>query len=150
MTTLLERIDAALAVVSRTRGDLARHLGVSTQAISGLARSATATMKPDNIARAAAWLKCDCAWLCGAVDAPYVPDTYAQLSELARDVVELVEQLDDNNKRMVFRQVYSLWKARPGATKLTQVIKANYGHGTTKQLDVKQRSTSTRRKRAKA
>lgn len=136
MTTLLERIDRALAEVSKTRGDLARHLEVSTQAISGLSRSATATMQPINIAKAAAYLQCDCAWLCGGIDEEYVPNTYAQLSELAREVAELVEQLEDPQKREALSQVYLLWKARPGATRVSQLVKTNYGRGTVKQVEV--------------
>lgn len=60
---LLQRIDKALEKSGKTRADLARELGISTQAITSLGRRPNATMKHENLKRAAQVLQCDLDWL---------------------------------------------------------------------------------------
>lgn len=60
---LLKRIDLALTKSGKTRAELARELGISTQAITSLAYRPNATMKHENLERAAAALGCDLTWL---------------------------------------------------------------------------------------
>ena len=80
---LLKRIDRALESSGKTRADLARELGISTQAITSLGRRPNARMKHENLVRAAEAMQCDVDWLAtgrggyraagGAARAPAAP-----------------------------------------------------------------------------
>lgn len=60
---LLKRIDRALTESGKTRAELARELGISTQAITSLGKRPNATMKHENLEKAAVVLGCDLHWL---------------------------------------------------------------------------------------
>ena len=111
MTTLIERIDLALERAGKTRGDLARALGVSVQSISNMKRKGPhAAMRTENVARAARFMGCDVYWLCTGE-----PDTYTpapQRSQLAQEAAAMIEQMDSDSQNSAFTKVYMVWRSR--------------------------------------
>ena len=83
----MKRIDYALERVDMTRGQLARALGLSPQAISSLGRRKNARLKHSNIEKAAQVLRCDFEWLATGIG-QYKPATAAHVPDLSRPTEE--------------------------------------------------------------
>lgn len=107
---LLERIDLALQHARASRGDLAKAIDVSTQAISNLKRRPGSTMRPEHVARAARFLRCDLYWLCTGEPSEYVPER-TQSNALpwgyhACEVARWVESLPQSEQERAFARIY--------------------------------------------
>ena len=106
---LLDRIDLALQKARASRGDLAKAIGVETQAISNLKRRPGSTMRPENLAKAARWMKCDIYWLCTGEPDEYVPEQ----TLIARDwgyhaceVAKWIDSLSPADQERAFARIY--------------------------------------------
>ena len=109
MTTLLERIDLACEHAGKTRGDLARALGVSVQSISNMKRKGPqAGMRTENVARAARFLGCDVYWLCTGDPEDYVPALTG--SAPAQEAAALINRMDTEMQESALAKVYLLWR----------------------------------------
>lgn len=107
---LLERIDLALQHARASRGDLAKAIEVSTQAISNLKRRPGSTLRPENVARAARFLRCDLYWLCTGEPAEYMPER-AQSPVLpwgfhACEVARWIDSLPLSEQERAFARIY--------------------------------------------
>jgi transcriptional regulator with XRE-family HTH domain len=103
---LIERIDIALERAGKTRGDLAGALGISVQAISNMKRRAGATLRPENCARAARFLRCDLYWLCTGEGGAYVPELEQSL--LVRDVATWLDEMPEEERAKAFVIMYCM------------------------------------------
>ncbi len=108
---LIDRIDEALLKAGKSRGDLAAALGLSTQAISNLKRRPRSTLRPENVARAARWLRCDIYWLCTG-EGKYAPDgaRTEQFSFIATEVARWLDAMPDDERARVFTLLYEVMK----------------------------------------
>lgn len=105
MKNLTDRIDTALSHVGKTRTDLAEFLGISDQAMSRLRGSASATLKADNVAKAARFMGCDIYWLCTGEGGDYLPDPDAAQGEaafMARAVMQIVLNMPEAERYKAF------------------------------------------------
>lgn len=102
---LIDRIDEALLQVGKSRGQLAEAIELSTQAISNLKRRPGSTLRPENVAKAARWLKCDLYWLCTGEPTPYQPET-ARYGELACEVARWLDTLPPAEQERAFARIY--------------------------------------------
>jgi hypothetical protein len=107
---LIERIDIALSHARKSRGELASHCGISVQAISNLKRRPGSTMRPENVAHMARYLKCDLYWLCtGEGDDEYVPDGVAPThSFIAAEVARFLDSMTEGDRARAFALVYAM------------------------------------------
>lgn len=106
---LLERIDLALQHARASRGDLAEALGLRVQSISNLKRKPGSTMRPENLARAARWLKCDIYWLCTGEPDVYVPElpiAGQSWGYHAREVAKWIDSLPLAEQERAFARIY--------------------------------------------
>lgn len=107
---LIERIDLALQHARATRGDLAKALNQSTESINKLARRPGSSMKPENVAEAAKFLKCDLYWLCTGKPPEYTPEadylTLARMSFHAREVARWLDGLPLAEQEKAFARIY--------------------------------------------
>jgi Cdc6-like AAA superfamily ATPase len=104
---LIERIDLALQHARASRGDLAKALDISTQAISNLRRRPGSTMRPEHVAEAARFMRCDLYWLCtGKGDYAPEPVTIESLSFHAREVALWLNALPEDEQEKAFARVY--------------------------------------------
>ncbi len=97
---LIDRIDIALKAVGKSRSDLAKGLGLSTQAISNLKRREDGVMKPDNVAKASRILGCDLYWLCTGEGGEYVPAT--RYSIVTESIATWVESMTEQDRMRVY------------------------------------------------
>ena len=107
---LLERIDLALQHARASRGDLAKAIDVSTQAISNLKRRPGSTMRPEHVAKAARFLRCDLYWLCTGDPAEYVPEQATraplQWGFHACEVARWLDTLPPHDQERAFARIY--------------------------------------------
>ncbi len=73
MDHLLTRIDVALKEVGLSRNELAQAVDVTVQALSNLRRRPGSSLKPETLAKAAVFMRCDFYWLCTGEGGDYVP-----------------------------------------------------------------------------
>lgn len=105
---LIERIDKALQMAGKSRGQLAEAIDLSTQAISNLKRRPGSTLRPENLAHAARWLKCDLYWLCTGEPEEYQPERLAgaQWGQLACEVARWLDALPEAEQERAFARIY--------------------------------------------
>lgn len=109
---LLERIDLALQHARKSRSDLASNIGITTQAISNLKRRPGSTLRPENVAKAARFMKCDLYWLCTGEPNRYcAEDSDGSFSVLALEVAQWLDDMPEDDRRRVFALLYELRKA---------------------------------------
>lgn len=108
---LIERIDIAIQQARTSRPQLAEAIDVTTQAISNLKRRPGSTLRPENVAKAARFLKCDLYWLCTG-DGPYEPErsTSHTFSFLAAEVASWLDALPEDERNRAFARIYQLCK----------------------------------------
>jgi hypothetical protein len=102
---LIDRIDIALQHAGKSRGQLAEAIDLSTQAISNLKRRPGSTLRPENVAKAAKWLKCDLYWLCTGEPEHYQPEM-ANYGALAREVARWIDTLPAMEQERAFTRIY--------------------------------------------
>jgi hypothetical protein len=104
---LIERIDIALQHAGASRGDLAKAIEKSTQAISNLKRRPGSTLRPENVAKAARFLKCDLYWLCTG-EGDYEPEqlTIKALGFHAQEVARWLHELPAPEQEKAFARIY--------------------------------------------
>lgn len=118
---LLERIDLALQHARASRGDLAKAIDISTQAISNLKRRPGSTLRPENVARAARFLGCDLFWLCTGEPTEYTPEHKAVAAlpwgfhacEIAKWIDSLPEPEQERAFARIFRVCADIHSERP-------------------------------------
>jgi len=112
---LLFRIDLALKHAGKTRTELAEHLDVSRQAISNLGRKEEASMKPQHIAKAARFMKCDVYWLCTGEGRRYEPQPLDErtFSEITVNVALWLEALDEAARYAMYGKIMELREREP-------------------------------------
>lgn len=106
---LLERIDLALQKARASRGDLAEAIGIRVQSISNLKRKPGSSLRPENLARAARWLRCDIYWLCTGEPEEYVPEITIKGPEwgfLACEVARWIDSLSPDEQDRAFARIY--------------------------------------------
>lgn len=107
---LLERIDLALQHARKSRGDLAGAIGLSVQSISNLKRRPASTLRPENIAKAAAYLQCDLYWLCTGEPEDYqaAKNCTPAYSFLASEVARWLDALPKDEQAAAFARIYQI------------------------------------------
>lgn len=103
---LLERIDMALQHARKTRGELADGIGITTQAISNLKRRPGSTLRPEHIAKAARFLRCDIYWLCTGDGGKYKPQEGG--SVLAQEVAKWLDEMSEADRGRAFSVMYQI------------------------------------------
>lgn len=107
---LLERIDLALQHARKSRGELAKSIGIQVQSISNLKRKPGSSMRPENLARAARWMKCDVYWLCTGEPEGYTPEviTHERFGVLASEVARWLDALPLAEQERAFARIYQV------------------------------------------
>ena len=83
------RLEQALQLARKSRGELARHLGVSSQAIGQVISGATKSLTAENSTRAARILRVDHHWLATGEGEPRAAPVF---SPLALDIARMFDQ----------------------------------------------------------
>lgn len=96
------RLEHALELAHKTRGDLARHLGVSTQAIGQVITGSTKSLTAENSARAARFLRVDHHWLATGEGEPR---TAPLASPLAQDIARLFDQVPATERDRLYAMI---------------------------------------------
>lgn len=110
MNKLIDRIDLALHKAGKSRGDLAEGLGLSVQAISNLKRRPGSTMRPEHVAKAARWLRCDIYWLCTG-EGKYGPEGQSPTHSLiAIEVAKWLDAMSEPDRMRAFALIYQMTK----------------------------------------
>ena len=106
---LIDRIDLALKHAGKSRRQLAEAIEVTTQAISNLKARPRAIMKPEHIAKAARFLRCDLYWLCTG-EGDYLPEQICttQWSYLATEIARWFEALPEEEQHRMFARIYQV------------------------------------------
>lgn len=109
---LIDRIDIALQHAGKSRGQLATAIELSTQAISNLKRRPGSTLRPENVAKAAKWLKCDLYWLCTGEPEEYRTERSAgpEWGALACEVAAWLDALPAAEQERAFARIYMVCK----------------------------------------
>ncbi len=93
-STYAQRLSEAIAAKGVTKSELARHLGISPQALSHVFTGHTRSFTAENNVRAATFLGVDSAWLAAGDSAPgRSTDVTQTLSGLESDVINVFRQL---------------------------------------------------------
>ena len=96
------RLEQALQLARKTRGELARHLGVSSQAVGQVITGSTKSLTAENSARAARFLRVDHHWLATGEGEPR---TTPLASPLAQDIAKLFDQVPASERDRLYAMI---------------------------------------------
>lgn len=104
---VIDRLDIAMQRAGVSGGQLAHAIGIKPQNLTNLRRKASAEgMRAVHLAHAADFLHCDLRWLCTGEGGDYVAASGpGELSLLAREVAEWLDQMSDDDRWKAYAMV---------------------------------------------